>query len=254
MLFNIRPSPASEDRVEFGLIVAVDREGGIAWYYRIDEAVGDVRRLANGNVLYVADGRICEIDLLGDTVAEWYAAGRWEGKTPPAGGIPVETAMFHHAVIELPSGNIAVCNMEIREIEGFPLKEEEPDGATETGRVVGDVIVEFARDGRVVNEYCLLDLLDPRRVCYGSRAAYWVRRGYPDTCDWSHVNALSYDADAGRIVASVRHQDCMIGIDRATGALDWILGTPANWRAPWSEKLLSRPTGSNGNTTSTTVR
>ena len=239
MLFNIRHTPASEHLPGFGLIVAVDRGGGIAWYYSIGEAVGDVRRLANGNILYVADGRICEIDLLGDTVAEWYATGRWEGKTPPEGAVPVETGMFHHAVIEMPTGNILACSMEIREIDGFPLKEEEPDGETGTARVVGDVIVEFARDGTVVNEYRLLDLLDARRVCYGSRSAYWVQRGYPDTCDWSHVNGLAYDADAGRIVASVRHQDCMIGIDRAAGALDWILGTPANWRAPWSAKLLS---------------
>ena len=238
MLFNIRHTPASEHRTDFGLIVAVDRGGGIAWYYSIDEAVGDVRRLANGNILYVADGRICEIDLLGDTVAEWYAEGRWQGKTPPEGATPVAAGMFHHAVIELPSGNILACSMEIREIDGFPLKEEEPDGETETARVVGDVIVEFARDGTVVGEHRLLDLLDARRVCYGSRAAYWVHRGFPDTCDWSHVNGLAYDANAGRIVASVRHQDCMIGIDRATGALDWILGTPANWRAPWSDKLL----------------
>ncbi len=238
MLFNIRHSPACEHLPGFGVIVAVDRSGGIAWFYRLDEAIGDVRRLANGNILYVADGRICEIDLLGDTVAEWYAAGRWQGRTPPAGAIPVAAGMFHHAVIELPSGNILACSMEIRDIEGFPASEEDPGGATETARVVGDVIVEFSRGGAVVNEYRLLDLLDPRRVCYGSRAAYWVRRGYPGTCDWSHVNGLAYDGRRGTIVASLRHQDCLIGIDRASGALDWILGAHANWRAPWSERLL----------------
>ena len=243
MLFNVRHSPACEHLPDFGVILAVDRAGKVVWFYRLDEAIGDVRRMSNGNILYVADGRICEIDLLGDTVAEWYAAGRWRDKTPPPGAIPVETGMFHHAAIELPSGNILVCSMEIRQIDGFPVKEEEPDGATETARVVGDVIVEFARDGSLVNEYRLLDLLDPRRVCYGSRAAYWVRRGYPDTCDWSHVNGLSYDAADGRIVASVRHQDCLIGIDRETGALDWILGTHANWRAPWSERLLKPADG-----------
>ncbi len=236
MLFNIRHSPASEHLPDFGVVVAVDREGEVVWYYRIDEAVGDVRRLANGNILYVADGRVCEIDLLGDTVAEWYAEGRWKDRIPPAGAIPVATGMFHHAVIELPSGNIAVCSMEIRDIEGFPLSEEEPHGETETAHVVGDVIVEFARDGSVVEEYRLLDLLDPRRVCYGSRAAYWVCRGYPGTCDWSHTNGLA--CDGGGIVASVRHQDCLIRIDRESGALDWILGTPANWRPPWSDRLL----------------
>ena len=236
MMFNIRHSPAAERLPDYGVIVAIDREGEVVWYYRIDEAVGDVRRLANGNVLYVADGRICEIDPLGDTVAEWYAEGRWRDKTPPAGAVPVATGMFHHAAIELPSGNIAVCSMEIRDIEGFPLSEEDPHGETETARVVGDVIVEFARDGSVVNEYRLFDLLDPRRVCYGSRAAYWVHRGYPDTCDWSHTNGLAWDGSG--FIASLRHQDCLIRIDRESGGLDWILGTPANWRPPWSDRLL----------------
>ena len=133
MLFNIRHSPASEHLPGFGVIVAVDREGEVVWYYRIDEAVGDVRRLANGNILYVADGRVCEIDLLGDTVAEWYAEGRWRDKTPPPGAIPVAAGMFHHAVIELPSGNIAVCSMEIRDIEGFPLSEGRPPRGNRDG-------------------------------------------------------------------------------------------------------------------------
>ena len=243
MMFNIRYSPASEHLPGFGLLVAVDRDGEIVWTYRKDEAIGDCRRLQNGNVMYVADGRICEIDLLGNTVGEWYAVERWKDKTPPSGAIPVDVGMFHHAAIELPSGNFLACSMEIREIAGFPATEDDPDGGTETARVVGDVIVEFQRDGTVVRDYKLLDLLDPHRVCYGSRAAYWIRRGYPDTCDWSHVNALAYDPSDDSFVASVRHQDCMIKIDRQSGELVWILGTHANWKAPWADKLLAPADG-----------
>ena len=33
------------------------------------------------------------------------------------------------------------------------------------------------------------------------------------------------------------------GSDRKTGSLDWILGTHANWRAAWSEKLLKPADG-----------
>ena len=226
-----------------GLLAAVDRFGDIVWTYRVDEAVGDVRRLRNGNLLYVADGRICEIDMLGDTVAEWYAAGRWAGREPPAGAAPVETGMFHHAAIELPSGNILACSMEIRDVEGFPASEADPSGPAGTAKVAGDVIVEFRRDGTVERRHRLLDLLDPRRVCYGSRSDYWVRRGFPGTCDWSHVNGLAHDPADDGIVASVRHQDCLIKIDRETGRLAWILGTHANWRAPWAGKLLAPAPG-----------
>lgn len=239
MVFNVRYAPASESRPGMGLLAAVDRIGEIVWIYRIGEAIGDVRRLANGNALYVADGRICEIDFLGDTRREWYAAGRWKGRTPPEGSIRVDTGMFHHAAIELPSGNILACSMEIREIGGFPATEDDPNGGTETAKVVGDVLVEFRReDGEIVNRYPLLDLLDPRRVCYGSRAAYWIRRGYPDTCDWSHANGLAYDDADDSFVVSLRHQDCLVKIDRASGSLVWILGTHANWRKPWADKLL----------------
>ena len=115
VLFNIRHSPAAEHLEDFGLIVAVDQVGEVVWIYRIDEAIGDVRCLKNGNILYVSDGRITEINLLGDTVREWYAAERWHGKTTPKGAIGVPTGMFHHAAIELPSGNLLACSMEIRE-------------------------------------------------------------------------------------------------------------------------------------------
>ena len=243
VLFNIRHSPAAEHLEDFGLIVAVDQVGEVVWLYRTDEAIGDVRRLRNGNILYVSDGRITEIDLLGDTVREWYAVERWHGKTPPKGAICVPTGMFHHAAIELPSGNLLACSMEVREVAEFPATEDHPEGGTETARVVGDVLVEFTPDGTVMNEYRLLDLLDQRRVCYGSRAGYWVRRGFPGTCDWSHVNGLAYDAANNQIIASVRHQDCMIAINRENGGLEWILGNPGNWNEPWSQKLLKPSDG-----------
>ncbi len=242
-VFNLRHAPSSEDRPPLGLLVAVDRWGEIVWTYRIGEAIGDVRRRAGDRLLYVADGRICEIDLMGNKRAEWYARGRWRGRTPPDGAVEVPAEMFHHAVIELPSGNFVACSIEIREIGGFPVAEDDPEGTVETARLVGDVIVEFTREGAVVNEYRLLDLLDPRRVCYGSRSSYWVRRGYPDSCDWSHANGLAHDPADDGIVVSLRHQDCLIKIDRATGALVWILGDHAGWRAPWSNKLLAPAPG-----------
>ena len=175
MLFNIRHSPAAKNMSDKGFVVAVDRSGDIVWIYRADEAIGDIRRLRNGNILYMTDGRLTEIDLSGKVIRDWYAAARWADKTPPEGATRVEAEMFHHSVIELPNGNLLVCSMEIRDIEDFPATDSESDA--ETARVVGDVIVEFASDGTVINSYHLLDLLDCHRVSYDSRSTYWVRRG-----------------------------------------------------------------------------
>ena len=243
MMFNVRYSPSSEHRPGFGLMIAVDKFGEIIWSYQLDEAAGDIRRLANGNVLFMTDGRLREIDLLGNTVGDWHAAERWKDRRPPANSVAVETNMFHHAAIELPSGNLAVCSMEIRDIDDFPASDEDPEAGVAPARVVGDVIVEFSRDGAVVNRYSLLDLLDPHRICYGSLSRYWVSRGYPDTYDWSHTNSLAYDPADDSLVASLRHQDCLVKIDRSSGAVKWILGNHANWQAPWKDSLLAAGTG-----------
>ncbi len=243
MMFNVRHAPGSEDREGFGLMVAVDRFGEIVWSCRVDEAVGDIRRLANGNVLFMTDGRLREIDLLGTVVGDWHAAGRWKGRGLPEGSVEVDTEMFHHGVVELPSGNLVVCGMEIRDVDGFPASDVDPEAGTATSRVVGDVIVEFARDGAVVNRHPLLDILDPLRVGYDSLSDYWARRGYADTCDWTHANGLAHDGRDDSLVVSVRHQDCLVKIDRSSGRLKWILGTHANWRDPWKRRLLAPASG-----------
>lgn len=243
MIFSARPSAVAEGNPGFGQLTAIDRTGEIVWFYRIDSPIGDVRRLRNGNLLYVTDGVITEIDMLGDVQRRWYATGRFSEKEPPSDGIPVETGVFHHAAIELPSGNLAACSMEVRDLPGFPTDDSDPAAAKETARVVGDVIVEFQRDGTVVNELRLLDILDPYRICYGSLAAYWVRKGYPDTRDWSHVNGLAYDASDDSIIASARHQDSIVKIGRTNGELVWILGDHGNWKSPWADKLLRPEAG-----------
>ena len=48
---------------------------------------------------------------------------------------------------------------------------------------------------------------DPERVCYGSFAPFWVRKGYKDTYDWSYAYGLTYAPKAAAILVSVCHQD-----------------------------------------------
>ena len=99
--------------------------------------------------------------------------------------------------------------------------------------------MEVRPDGSKANEWRLLDILDPYRLTYGSRAKYWVQRGYKDTNDWCHANCTAYVANDDAILVSLRTQDAIIKFDRKTGALRWILGTHDNWKTPWSDKLLT---------------
>ena len=108
--------------------------------------------------------------------------------------------------------------------------------------VIGDVIVEFRRDGTVVRRIPLLDVLDPYRVSYDSLGAYWDEHYGVTTRDWSHANALAFDAANDAWLVSLRHQDAIVQV-RRNGSLGWILGDPARWRAPWSWYLLSAPGG-----------
>ena len=98
--------------------------------------------------------------------------------------------------------------------------------------------MEVRPDGSKANEWRMLDLLDPYRITYGSRANYWGVRGYAGTMDWCHTNGTAYDAKDDSILASLRTQDCIVKFDRKSGALRWILGAHDNWRKPWSDKLL----------------
>jgi len=99
--------------------------------------------------------------------------------------------------------------------------------------------MEVRPDGEIVSQWHLFDLLDPYRLCYGSRNDYWVRRGFLETQDWCHANSVSHDPADDSILVSLRTQDCIIKFSRSSGKLIWILGDHGNWRKPWAEKLLS---------------
>ena len=70
----------------------------------------------------------------------------------------VDVDSIHHDVLELPSGHFAVFASEIRTLDNYPSSDEDPDAARVTQDVVGDIVVEFARDGTLVNQWHLLDL------------------------------------------------------------------------------------------------
>lgn len=229
-----------------GWFVMVDAQGEVVWYLRLPEPGGAIRRLPNGNLLFLHGAQptgMREIDLLGNVVRQYRAVGT--GVRPRPGEIAVPTDTFHHDCLPLPGGNILVLSTEVRRIDGYPLSELRPE-IRGPAQVVGDVVIEVRPDGGLARRWPLLDLLDPTRIGYGSLDSFWDLRAYPfvpgGTRDWSHANSLALDPVDGGLLVCLRHQDAVVKIDRQTAQLRWILGTPAGWREPWASKLL-RPQG-----------
>lgn len=89
---------------EWSLILALDEDGDIVWFYRSPSRIAGVTTLDNGNLFFhTARNSPTEIDWLGRTLRCWGAA---LGPNPmPAGAIPVQAVTLHHQPDTLTNGN-----------------------------------------------------------------------------------------------------------------------------------------------------
>jgi len=232
-----------------GFLVAVNETGEVVWYHQIQFQNGfldcEVRRMMNGNLLLLLPrNRIVELDMLGNAVNVWHAAGSFEGDP---GSIPVDTVAFHHEVFEMQSGNLLVLSVEFRSVFDYPTSVFNPLAPLETAIVAGDVVVEFAPDGSIVNQWKMLDMLDPFRINYSSLLGLYdgffegVFGEQLETRDWSHGNAVVHDPEDDSIVVSLRHQDAVVKFSRQTGELKWILRPHENWDMEQFGEVLLTP-------------
>ena len=241
VFFNVRPGGSEDQTGEYGWVLGIDQKGNLPFCLNLGSPVQDIRRLPNGNLIFAQPGRglISEFDPQGNTYRQWHAQGKWSGKTAPENSIELEVNLFHHTINVFPNGNFLLLSAEARSYDNWPQNDSDPDAPRSKASVVGDVVKEVTPEGKVLGSWAILDLLDPHRLCYGSCNGYWRTRGFPDSFDWCHGNAVTYDASDDSILVSLRTQDCIIKFSRKTGELIWILGDHGNWKSPWSERLLS---------------
>lgn len=241
-LFGVNQWLSDQANLQYGYLIGVDDAGEVVWYFRTGHPVADLRRMSNGHLLYNhgSNWHAYESDVLGNVVRHWYAANLVDDA--PSAAIPVEVDTFHHEILELPSGNLLALSTELTRLEHYPLSEVKPTTATGPANVVGDVLVEFTPDGTVVQRTRIMDLLDTRRIGYGSLTGFWDTRAYQNvpggTKDWSHANGLFYDGKDNCVIVSLRHQDAVVKFSRATGEIRWILGNHYDWRRKWRPYLL----------------
>ncbi|EGK7514698.1 aryl-sulfate sulfotransferase [Campylobacter lari] len=178
--------------------------------------------------------------------------------------LPSSYIDFSHSMSQMPNGNyllrVALANV------------KRPDG--KNVRSVRDVIVEVDKNGNVVDEWRLFEILDPYRaniikvldqgaVCLNvdvSKAGKTLSNeelAKMDTSEifgdiagtgvgrnWAHVNSVDYDPSDDSIIISSRHQSAIIKIGRDK-KVKWILGAHKGWGEKYKKALL-QPIDKNG--------
>ena len=224
----------------------LDHVGDVVWYQELD--AGDIRQLPNGNLFYQFQGGAAEATLLGEIVRSWHPAGTTE--TPLPDSIEVDSPddhpiFFHHEVFPTEHGTILTLDRVDRLVQGYPTSDTDPDAPTADTVVIDEPIVEFDMEtGEILHYYSLVDMLDPRRIGFNSVAPQPPCPARNPECkaDWVHDNAIIYDSSDDTYIVSLRHQDAVIKVRRATGELVWILGNHWGW-SPEFEPYLLTPVG-----------
>jgi arylsulfate sulfotransferase len=223
------------------MIVAVNERGEVIWYYRHSlPGLTDIKRLRNGHLIFTDAQGAAEIDMLGNLYQRWNSANL--NRNVPAFGTPLYIDNLHHEIYETTRGTFLTLSTEVREFSDYPTSETDFHAPTAPADVVGDVVIDFDTDGRILQRWSLFDVLDPYRIGYDSLTGIWnqIYSSIPEgTRDWSHANAVIEDASDDSIIVSLRHQDAIIKIDRQTGRLKWILGSPDGWGSSWAPYLLT---------------
>ncbi|WP_343210330.1 aryl-sulfate sulfotransferase [Anaerolentibacter hominis] len=173
--------------------VAYDSEGDIRWALSNTIAM-PLKRLANGHLM-ISSSRVLK--------TQYYTTGLYEidlsGKVYNDYLVP---GGQHHDFWELPNGNLLVCS-DARDFSTVEAHVVEIDRAT----------------GEVVDEIDLSKLLNPKDGGSINRTDE----------DWFHNNAVCYDEKTDTILLSGRHVDAVVGINRSSKEVSWILGDPDGW-------------------------
>ncbi|MEM8936267.1 MAG: aryl-sulfate sulfotransferase [Pseudomonadota bacterium] len=239
-----RPQLRSKEQTQFmtqwGLLIALDNEGEVVWYYEADRRIAGVEQLTNGNILYqLSDSRTVEINWLGETLRQFYAENRPQGPMDD----PTATAIagiqtLHHQPHETARGVFLSFSANARFIENWYTNEYDP-GPRKTQNVMGDTIIEFSEEGEILWSWNAWDYLDPFQIGYEAFDPYWTTRGFPDTWDWTHGNGVTHDGRDDSVVASFKLLDAIIKIDRESKDMKWIFGDHIGWSEEYQHLLLT---------------
>lgn len=237
----------------------VDTNGDIRWYLKTDEFRNpyDIRKKGNmmgfdqtkdGALLWGMSQAYMKYDLMGREIF----------KRP----LPRSYQDFSHHAEETVNGTylMRVASSDFKRKDGKNV------------RTVRDVIVEVDKDGNVVDEWRIMEILDPYRdvnllamdqgaVCLNvdatkaghamtkeemeQQGAFGDVTGVGPGRNWAHINSVNYDATDDSIILSVRNQSAVVKIGRDK-QVKWIIASPAGWTGELAKKVLT-PVDTKGN-------
>ncbi|MEZ4237220.1 MAG: aryl-sulfate sulfotransferase [Myxococcota bacterium] len=209
------------DGTWYGLVL--DPDGQVLWLHEQPGArIWDVHQDDSGllrGVVFGAGGGLLTFDWRGRTI-QWIA--------------PVHGAGWHHSFAQIPGGHLALAH-EVVTFPSYPASYQDPEAEQLDVGVLVDHVVELDDDGAVVHDIDLSEIVPHDRIGYRSLVTEF------DGIDWTHANSAELAPDGETLIVSLRHQDAVLALDRATGALRWILANPANW-PPELDALRLQPT------------
>jgi len=133
----------------------------------------------------------------------------------------------HNHLVKTPDGFIYVLGRESYEVE--------VEG--ETIAMVSDTVVELLPDGEQTVLWSARDTLYDSMY---SMILQRVAQGGPGDLDWTHGTTLAYHEQSDRLVVVLTGANTVMGLDRSTGSMDWVLGGDVSTLAG-SRELVSIP-------------
>jgi hypothetical protein len=206
--------------------MAFDDAGELVWYLPpVDGQSPVLQRITDDGHMLVsvaasslAANRIHEVDLTG-AILRSTTLGRINEQLEARG----EQAIlgFHHDVIALPGGGLAILAYVMRTLEDV-----QGPGPVD---VLGDAVVVVDEDLQVTWSWNAFDHLDPaERAILDERCNAICPEEAKDATDWLHANGLSYSPGDGNLLLSVRHLDQVVKIGyedgEGDGGIVWRLG------------------------------
>ncbi len=238
----------------------VDTNGDVRWFLNIDKFrdPNDIRKKGNfmgfdqtkdGNIMWGTSQRYYKYDLMGREVFN----------RP----LPRSYIDFSHHLEETSKGTylLRVASSDFKRKDGKNV------------RTVRDTIVELDKEGNVLDEWKIMEILDPYRdnnllaldqgaVCLnvdasqsghtkskeemeGPNSPFGDVTGVGPGRNWAHINSVNYDATDDSIILSIRHQSANVKITRDK-KVKWILSSPEGWSDKFKPFLL-KPIDEKGN-------